>query len=85
MKMYQFALAACVAASPFVGASIGWGAEPSVGADNAKEATAIKDGSTPSLHKPGSTGTTVVQGNKSTVAGDKGATAATKTGSDTGK
>jgi hypothetical protein len=85
MKIYQFALAAFVAASPIVGASIGWGAEPSVGADNSKEATEIKDGSSTSLHKPGSTGTMVVQGDKSTVAGDKGATAATKTGSSTSK
>lgn len=78
MKMRYLAIAAALAVSPLATA-FAQGTGPNTKADTA-ESTAIKKGAAANPHQPGATGSTVVTGDKSTVAGDHKATAEQKTG-----
>jgi hypothetical protein len=79
MKMRNIAFATMLAISPLTGA-LAQGTGPGLKADSMKESTAMKDGSSTNPHQAGATGSTVVPGDKSSVAGDHKATTETKTG-----
>ena len=70
---------AVILAASSGGIALAQGTSPNTKADNAAEATATRNGSG-SPAKPGATGSTVVTGDKSTVAGDSKATTDTRTG-----
>jgi hypothetical protein len=78
MKLRYVAFSALLAASPLCGAMAQQTTSPAVGAGNTKEDTAVKNGM--AMNNAGETGRTAVPGSHSTVAGDKPATADTKTG-----
>lgn len=79
MKMRNIVLATVLAISPLTGV-LAQGTAPETKAGSTKESTAMKNGSTTNPHQAGATGSTVVPGDKSTVAGAHKATADTKTG-----
>ena len=82
MKLYHLACAAVLAAAP-VTAMAQSTLSPTVGADNQKEASDIKQGhGSGSTHStvPGATGRTVVPGTNSTTATDSKATIEQKRG-----
>jgi hypothetical protein len=79
MKMRKFVFAAMLAISPLT-CAFAQSTGPDVKADSTKESTAIKDGSGANPRQQGSTGSTVVPGDNSSIAGDHKATADTKTG-----
>lgn len=79
MRLWILAFAAFLATSPLCGAMAQQTTSPTVGADSGKGSNAVKKGAAPNM--PGGTGTTVVPGSNSTVAGDRTATADAKTGS----
>ena len=78
MKIRPLVLAALFAASPVLGALAQQTTSPSIGADNAKEATDIKDGAG---KQSGAAGTTAVHGPDSSVASDRAGAADAKTDS----
>ena len=79
MKFRYVVSAALLAAYPLCGAMAQQTTSPAVGAGNTKEDTAVRKGM--AMNNPGDTGRTVVPGSHSSVAGDRAATADTKTGS----
>jgi hypothetical protein len=82
MKARYLLPAVFLALAPLTGA-IAQGTGPNIKADNTKETTAIKEGSS-NTTKAGATGRTVVPGSNSTVAGDSKSTANEKTGGTAG-
>ncbi len=64
MKLRLIACAALIAASPLVST---FAAEPSIGADNNKESTAVKDGAANNTHGAGYSSTMPMTGNASTT------------------
>jgi hypothetical protein len=83
MKICNFLFVGVLAVSP-IAAAFAQGTGPNMKADASKEATATKDGSATNPNQPGATGSTLVPGSNSTVAGDKGGTQLSKTGDTTG-
>jgi hypothetical protein len=77
MKTRHLLPVALLALTPLTGA-LAQGTGPNAKADNTKEITANKEGSSDTM-KPGATGKTVVPGSNSTVAGDSNSTANAKT------
>lgn len=79
MKIQNVFLAAVLAATPFAGA-IAQSVAPDVKAGSQSEAAMVRQGSATDTRKPGATGSSVVPGDNSTVAGDQKATDRAKTG-----
>ena len=79
MNLRNIVLAAALAISPLTSV-LAQTTGPGIKADSMKESSAVDNGSAPGAHQAGATGSTVVAGDKSTVAGDKKATTDTKTG-----
>lgn len=79
MNLRNIAFAAVLAITPLTSV-LAQGTGPGIKADSMKESSAVSNGSAPAVQQPGATGSTVVTGNKSTVAGDHKATTETKTG-----
>ena len=75
MKMRNIFFATVLVINPLTSV-LAQGTGPGMKADS----TGMKDGSVTNSHQAGATGSTVVTGDKSTVAGDHKATADTKTG-----
>jgi hypothetical protein len=82
MKMRYLALVATLAVSPL--AAFAQSTGPNTKAGNTTESTAIKNGAATNANQPGATGSTVVPGDKSSVAGDHKGTAEQKTGTISG-
>jgi hypothetical protein len=83
MKVRYIVFAATLAASPLA-AAFAQSTSPSTKADSMTESTAMKNGSATNPNQAGATGSTVVPGDKSSVAGDRKGTAEQKTGQTTG-
>ena len=79
MNLRNIVLAAVLAISPLTGV-LAQTTGPGIKADSMKESSAVDKGSATSPHQAGATGSTVVPGDKSTVASDSKATTDTKTG-----
>jgi len=84
MKTHYLALAAALAISPLT-AAFAQGTGPNTKADSTAASAAMKNGAATNPNQPGSTGSTVVTGDKSTVTGDHKATGEQKTGNISGK
>ena len=78
MNLRNLVLAAVLAISPLTGV-LAQSTGPGIKADSMKESSAVDNGSAPNA-QPGATGSSMVTGNKSTVASDNKATTDTKTG-----
>jgi hypothetical protein len=78
MKARYLLPATMLVLAPLTGA-LAQGTGPNAKADDTKEITANKEGSSDTT-KPGATGRTVVPGSNSTVAGDQKSTTDAKTG-----
>lgn len=83
MNLRNIVFAAVLAISPLSGV-LAQGTGPQIKADSMGESRAVDNGSALSAHQSGATGSTVVPGNKSTVASDHKATTETKTGAGAG-
>ena len=83
MNIRNIALATILAISPLSGV-LAQGTGPGIKADSTQESNAVKDGAAKNPHQPGATGSTVVPGNKSSLAGDHKATAERKAGGTAG-
>lgn len=79
MKLHGMLCVVVMAMIPLTGA-LAQGTGPNLKADSAKEANEVKGDSAKSPRQPGATGSTVVPGSHSTVAGDQKATDRKQTG-----
>ncbi len=80
MKFRNILFAAILALTPLAGAVAQGTTSPGMKAGSSSEASEMKNGSAANPRQPGATGTTVVPGNHSTIAGDAKATASRKSG-----
>jgi hypothetical protein len=78
MKTTTLLIAGTVAIMPLAGA-LAQGTSPDLRAGSTKEANQVEQGSATNPRKPGATGSTVVPGSHSTIAGDRNATARRQT------
>ncbi len=81
MRLRLFLVAGLLACGPLTAAFAQGGTSPDLKADSSSEANSVKRGAATNPHKPGATGSTVVPGNNSTVAGDRAATGKAQSGS----
>lgn len=80
MNIRRIVVAAMLTVSPLTAALAQGGTGPDLKADSKTEANSVKNGAATDTRTPGATGSTVVPGNHSSVAGDNAATARAKSG-----
>ncbi len=84
MKVRYIIFAATLIATPLAAAIAQSTTSPTTKADSPAESKAMKNGSATNPNQAGATGTTIVPGDKSSVAGDQKGTAEQKTGQTAG-
>jgi hypothetical protein len=80
MTTRNFVFATVLALTPMAGALAQGSTVPDIKAGSSSEASQMKNGSATNPRQPGATGSTIVRGDRSTIAGDQKATTLRKTG-----
>lgn len=80
MKLQHLFFAGALTITPVAGVLAQQTVSPDLKADNTHEADAVKNGSASNPQRPGSTGSSTVTGDRSTVAGDQNGTDRARSG-----